>query len=143
MYPLLLLLAMAAPAQPAFRVGDAVEASPTYSDAGWQPCLVVEPLEGGSFVVACGPQRTEHVVSAAWIRPVPPAGTLRPALNPGRTTPSQRPPTGVCRPGARVVDRDRRGGTVVQPEGADCHVRLADGTVRRYLTWMLSASKDN
>ncbi len=46
--------------------------------------------------------------------------------------------SGACQLGARVIDRQNRGGTVVEARGADCRVQLADGSVKYYLAWMLS-----
>jgi hypothetical protein len=46
--------------------------------------------------------------------------------------------SGACQLGARVTDRQKRSGTVVEARGADCRVRLADGSVTYYLAWMLS-----
>jgi hypothetical protein len=48
--------------------------------------------------------------------------------------------SGACKMGARVTDRENRTGTVVEATGADCRVKLADGTVRYYLAWMLTAA---
>lgn len=48
--------------------------------------------------------------------------------------------SGACQMGAKVSDRQNRSGTVIEAKGADCRVRLEDGSVRYYLAWMLSPS---
>jgi hypothetical protein len=45
--------------------------------------------------------------------------------------------SGACQMGARVIDREKRNGTVVEAKGSDCRVKLEDGTVKYYLAWML------
>jgi hypothetical protein len=45
--------------------------------------------------------------------------------------------SGACQMGAKVTDRQNRSGTVIEAKGADCRVRLEDGSVRYYLAWML------
>lgn len=47
--------------------------------------------------------------------------------------------SGACQPGARVKDRQGRTGTVESVKGADCNVKLDDGTKSFYLAWMLEA----
>ena len=46
----------------------------------------------------------------------------------------------VCKPGARVTDRQNRSGTVIEAQKSDCKVKLDDGTERYYIAWMLSAA---
>ena len=46
--------------------------------------------------------------------------------------------TGNCKVGGRVALRDGQVGTVVRAEGSSCHVKLADGTERYALQWMLT-----
>lgn len=46
--------------------------------------------------------------------------------------------SGACQVGARVTDRQDRSGTVVEAKGADCRVKLDDGSLHYYLAWMLS-----
>jgi hypothetical protein len=46
--------------------------------------------------------------------------------------------TGNCRVGGTVALRDGKVGTVVRAQGNSCHVRLADGTERYALQWMLT-----
>lgn len=46
--------------------------------------------------------------------------------------------TDACPAGRAVVDRQQRSGTVLGENNGMCVVRLADGTTRSYLAWMLS-----
>jgi hypothetical protein len=46
--------------------------------------------------------------------------------------------TGNCRVGGTVSLRDGRVGTVSRAQGNSCYVRLADGTERYALQWMLT-----
>lgn len=46
--------------------------------------------------------------------------------------------TGNCRVGGTVSLRDGRVGTVVRAQGNSCHVRLADGSEKYALQWMLT-----
>jgi hypothetical protein len=59
---------------------------------------------------------------------------VRPAAAPAKSEES-----GACRVGARVTDRQKRSGVVIEARGADCRVKLDDGSVRNYLGWMLAA----
>lgn len=48
---------------------------------------------------------------------------------------------GACRAGAAVTDRYGQSGTVIDDsDPAACRVRLANGSERNYLSWMLSAA---
>lgn len=49
---------------------------------------------------------------------------------------------GACKVGAQVIDRQDRSGTVVEATGADCRVKLPDGTVNYYLAWMLKPARE-
>jgi hypothetical protein len=62
------------------------------------------------------------------------AAGVSPAAAPGKSADS-----GACRAGARVTDRQNRSGVVIEAKGADCRVKLDDGSVRNYLGWMLQA----
>ncbi|HEY0036492.1 MAG TPA: hypothetical protein VGB66_07370 [Longimicrobium sp.] len=105
-----LLVAAPAGAQQSFRVGDAVSASPTFSNSDWQPCTVTAVLGGGSYGVVCGPRRTEYVVRADWMRPRAAAEVQaeQPAPAPGeretarRSAPPAAAPAGGGRPAPGV-----------------------------------------
>lgn len=51
--------------------------------------------------------------------------------------------TGVCKVGARVVDRQDRAGVVTEANGSDCRVKLDNGESRFYLAWMLASAGRN
>ena len=46
--------------------------------------------------------------------------------------------TGNCKVGGTVSFRDGKTGTVVRAQGNSCHVKLADGSERYALQWMLT-----
>jgi hypothetical protein len=64
----------------------------------------------------------------------PPAAAQAPAASTPRTTSTDR-----CPAGRAVVDRQQRAGNVLGEANGMCVVRLADGTTRSYLDWMLAA----
>ncbi|MBI3147692.1 MAG: hypothetical protein HYZ17_04190 [Betaproteobacteria bacterium] len=63
------LAAVSALAAQPFKVGDRVEASPTFSNSRWESCVVVQVLRAGDYALACGPKRLEYVVQGKWVRP--------------------------------------------------------------------------
>ena len=67
------------------------------------------------------------IVAAAMIAPAAPASAQ---LDPNGT--------GNCRVGGTVALRDGKVGTVVRAQGNSCHVRLADGSEKYALQWMLT-----
>lgn len=99
-----LLAAVSAIAAPPFKVGDRVEASPTFSNSRWEPCEVVQVLRAGDYALACGPKRLEYVVQGRWVRPpsvasAPLSGEALPAPAP-QATPSRAPASFASRPAA-------------------------------------------
>ncbi|CAG1003526.1 hypothetical protein BURK2_03222 [Burkholderiales bacterium] len=69
-------LAVSALAAQPFEAGDRVEASPTFSNARWESCVVVQVLRGGDYALSCGPKRLDYVVQGKWVRP--PSGAAAP-----------------------------------------------------------------
>ncbi|KAF0112968.1 MAG: hypothetical protein FD149_2274 [Rhodospirillaceae bacterium] len=135
-----------------FKVGDRVEASPLSMDSKWEPCEVIQVMQSGDYGVVCGPRRTEYAVQGRWVRPLsapahmpkhePAPAKAQPApsstADPPKLTPVSKG-DGACQTGARVTDRERRNGVVVEANGSDCRVKLDDGTIRYYLAWMLNS----
>ena len=74
-------------------------------------------------------------VPAASAAPPPETAPPPPAAEP--STPSD-PSTEDCPAGRAVVDREKRAGTIQGERNGLCVVRLADGSERSYLRWMLS-----
>ena len=73
-------------------------------------------------------------------KPVPAKAQPAPssAANPPKLIPVSKG-DGACQTGARVTDRERRNGVVVEANGSDCRVKLDDGTIRDSLAWMLKS----
>ncbi len=98
------LAAVSALAAQAFKVGDRVEASPSFSNSRWESCEVVQVLRAGDYALACGPKRLEYVVQGRWVRPSSAASAPRPGQDLPTAAPqaasirAPAPPAG--RPGA-------------------------------------------
>lgn len=126
------------------KIGDKVEASPSFRASAWESC-VFNGMAGPDYVVTCGPRRTEYVVQKRWVRiasapqPLPAeAGNSASSAAPAKPSPS----SGACKVGARVTNRGNRSGVVVEANGADCSVLFddsKDGRPTYSLAWMLKA----
>ncbi len=141
-------VAFSAWAQPAFKVGDTVEANLSMSSAPestrWSKATVtrIEMWEGRvSGVLVKTDAGQEHMLGERHLRPAQgenkQVGAVVTMAKPVAPS-TQQASSGACQLGARVTDRQNRSGTVVEARGADCRVRLADGTVKYYLAWMLA-----
>lgn len=83
----------------------------------------------------------EWKMSASLVRPVAAlALAAGAALVPSAPASAQLDPngTGNCRVGGTVSLRDGKVGKVVRAQGSSCYVRLADGTEKYALQWMLT-----